>query len=133
MERNDIIKKMSKEGTSYYRLGKIFGLSRQRIHQICTGYRSPIKPGQLQGKDRPREKVRIRDNHTCQECGKKWVIGARRFDVHHINDTNGSKSLKYDHEDEFPFMITLCHRCHFQIESKNGKFKNKLTKLVIHT
>ena len=42
-----------------------------------------VEKDHLSGRDRTREKVRIRDNYTCQGCGKKWQKGQRRLDVHH--------------------------------------------------
>jgi len=39
----------------------------------------------LEGREYNREKIRIRDKHTCQICGKNWEDGQRRFDVHHID------------------------------------------------
>ena len=67
----------------------------------------------FQGMDYTREKVRIRDNQTCQNCGKIWVDGQRKFDVHHLNGLCGKKSRKYDKVSEMDGLITLCHKCHF--------------------
>lgn len=41
MNRNEQIKKLRKEGFTYQELGKIFDISKQRIHQIVVGYKSP--------------------------------------------------------------------------------------------
>lgn len=78
---------------------------------------------ELQGKDRTREIVRRRDNWTCQDCGKKWVLGQRRFDVHHLNGLCGKKSLKYDKISEIDGLITLCHKCHFNRPEHKSKKK----------
>lgn len=67
----------------------------------------------LQGRDIVREKVRVRDNWTCQSCLKKWEPGTRRFDVHHLNGLCGKKSKLYDRKEDMGTLITLCHRCHF--------------------
>src|SRR3990167_10518741 len=67
----------------------------------------------LEGKDYTREKVRIRDDYTCQMCEKRWKEGERRFDVHHLNGLCGKKSTKYDKVSEMDGLITLCHKCHF--------------------
>lgn len=76
-------------------------------------------------RDRYRELVRIRDSHTCQCCGKKWVKGMRRFDVHHedekmegTNKETGkfNSSCKYDRENTDK-MITYCHKCHLSLDS----------------
>lgn len=37
--------------------------------------------------------VRKRDKNTCRKCGKKWLTGHRRFDVHHLNEFEGSGKL----------------------------------------
>jgi hypothetical protein len=67
----------------------------------------------LQGRDRNRELVRIRDGHACQACGKKWEVSKRRFDVHHLEGMCGKKSLGYDRLEDVGILITLCHECHF--------------------
>ena len=67
------------------------------------------------GRDCTRELVRIRDNHTCQICGKIWEPGKRRLDVHH-KDFDKEKSQKYErYEEEQKNMITLCHKCHLNL------------------
>lgn len=75
----------------------------------------------LSGLDFTREKVRIRDNHTCQICGKVWIVGKRRFDVHH-KDLDSEKTHKYDiYENEKENLITLCHKCHLNVHHNNIK------------
>ena len=51
-----------------------------------------------------KEKVRIRDNYTCQECGKIWVEGEEKFISHHI-DYDKSNHVMWNR-------ITLCRSCH---------------------
>lgn len=65
------------------------------------------------GRDRIREIVRIRDNHTCQNCGAGWLQGERRFDVHHLNGLCGKLSRACDKLKDIDGLITLCHKCHF--------------------
>lgn len=67
----------------------------------------------FQGTYHTRELARIRDNHTCQDCGKKWKEGERRFDIHHLNGMCGRKSKGYDRKEDLYLLITLCHKCHF--------------------
>jgi 5-methylcytosine-specific restriction endonuclease McrA len=78
-------------------------------------------------RDRNRELIRIRDNHTCQICGKKWKEGMRRFDVHHI-DCDNSKTRKADNlEKEKDNLETLCHKCHLNLPEHREKMKkNKI-------
>jgi ribosomal protein S27AE len=49
-------------------------------------------------------RIRNRDNHTCQTCGAKNVI----LHVHHQRYYQGKKP--WEIEDEY--LITLCHPCH---------------------
>jgi hypothetical protein len=57
-----------------------------------------------------RETVRIRDNHTCQSCGKRQEDlngGLTRLDIHHIDhDKMNSKILN---------LVSLCRACHIKI------------------
>lgn len=81
------------------------------------------------GRDLQREKIRIRDDFTCQWCGRLWN-GTRRLDVHHI-DGDKSKTLKYEKASKFDNMISLCHKCHLNLphsikEMSNGHSGKKL-------
>ena len=78
------------------------------------------------GRDCLSEKVRARDNHTCQICGKVWQKGQRRFDVHHIDEENES-IFTCDNYKKFDRMITLCHRCHLRLGHLRIKF-NEMNK-----
>ena len=80
----------------------------------------------LQGRDKNREKARIRDKHICRDCGNKWEKGKRRLDCHHINGLCGKKSRRYDKN--INDLITLCHKCHYnrhdRSEKLNGSKRN---------
>lgn len=87
------------------------------------------------GRDRIREKIRIRDKYTCQLCGKIWKKGKRRFDVHH-KDCDKEKTKQCDnYEKEKNNLITLCHKCHLNLPEhrKNGRiiFSSKYNKWKI--
>lgn len=80
----------------------------------------------LEGRDLIREKVRERDNHTCQICGKIWVTGQRRFDVHHLDVEfegldrmyKGTKRPKGQYaidKANMGRMVTYCHKCHLNL------------------
>lgn len=43
VDRSDIAKKMRDMGFLYRDIGELFGISKQRAHQLATGYRSPSK------------------------------------------------------------------------------------------
>jgi hypothetical protein len=77
----------------------------------------------LEGREFLREKVRIRDNHTCQKCKKKWQRGSRRFDVHHLDPhLEGDEGRKY-RNNPIDKMITLCHSCHLKLPEVRQKMK----------
>ena len=66
-----------------------------------------------QGRERVRFLTRHRDKFTCQDCGKKWNVGERQFDVHHLGGMCGKNSRGYDSIEDMNTLITLCHKCHF--------------------
>lgn len=94
-------------------------------------YKQFIEPDELSkalnksGRDYVRELVRQRDGRTCQNCGKKWKPGMRRFDVHHLDGSCGMKSLGHDRIEDMPGLITYCHKCHLNLEEVRLKMKNK--------
>jgi len=112
------IRKLRDRGLTYRTIGKVFGVSPQRIGQIITRAKYGFK-----GLEFTREKARKRDNWTCQICGKRWKKGTRRLDVHHL-DCDKSKSLKYDNVSEINNMITLCHKCHLNIPEHRASMVN---------
>lgn len=89
----------------------------------------------MEGKDFLREKVRVRDKHTCQMCGKIWIEGTRRFDVHHLdeeaegwdnrktnkNKGSGKSGIYQNDKKNFDRMITYCHKCHLNLDSVRNK------------
>lgn len=88
-----------------------------------------------EGRELTRTLVRIRDNFTCQDCGKrrlpKDIAGThkRLFDVHHLNGLCGKRSRSYDKVSEIDGLITLCHKCHFnRPEHVSKKIDEKLIK-----
>ena len=42
-ERNELMKKLRAEGRTYEEIGTMFNLTRQRVHQLITGY-NPYHP-----------------------------------------------------------------------------------------
>jgi len=136
----DIIKKLHYEGKSCTKISVLFPVTRQRIYQIIQKYKPldfkikyKIKKKNKNpfsshgGRDLVREKIRIRDNHTCQICNKKWESGQRRFDVHH-KDCDKEKTRQYDnYEKEKNNMITLCHKCHLNLPQHRKKMMGKRT------
>jgi len=103
------------------------------------------------GRENTRIKVRIRDDFTCKDCGKrrtplfvkkhnekcdglKGMI--KLFDVHHINGLCGKLSQTYENKKGMKNMITLCHKCHYNrpehAMSKSSKHLGKVGEGKVH-
>lgn len=57
-----------------------------------------------------KEKIRNRDNNTCQICNGKSKI---KLDVHHIDYNKKNNNPKN--------LISLCHRCHMKTNPKKNR------------
>ena len=76
-----------------------------------------------------RDRIRARDNDTCQNCGKIWERGIgkksnRKFDVHHLDPEreNLPKNYNSEYDMEHPEMlITLCRKCHMGLPHHRNK------------
>lgn len=131
-------------------------ITSQRVHQILIGYKGKYKLRPVEklvrwnkrkrealglgefetynlggGREFINELVRSRDNHTCQICGKKWQEGQRRFDVHHTDEALDGKNrfkgiLEYNRKN-FDKLITLCHKCHLNLDVSKERMRNKLS------
>lgn len=77
---------------------------------------------ELEGTDRTREVVRIRDRHICQQCFRHWKIGERRFDIHHVEDC-GNLTYAYDKIGDISKLRTMCHKCHINLPENIMKMK----------
>lgn len=149
MERKEIIKQLRGEGKTYQEIGNTFHISRQRVHQILTGYPPSLpKPRnevlwlspnlnrpyntediRLEGRDFWKEVVRRRDDYTCQICGKIWQPEQRRFDAHHLDENlEGENGRKYENCKCIDRMITLCHRCHLRLDTVRKKMSKAYRK-----
>jgi len=151
-DKKEIIISLRNKRYTFQRIGDILGISRQRVHQILyNNQRKNPKPekkivlkdishyrqingvynskglGNLSGTDFLAELVRKRDNWTCQICGKVWKKGQRRFDVHHIDEKDENKHT-YANYKKFDRMITLCHKCHLNLEHIRKKMSKKHSK-----
>ena len=101
LNKDLILTEYDKSG-SYTTVANLFNTSRQRIHQIVTGY---ISIGSLVD-------VKVY-NSICQRCGKRKSIN-----IHHVDGNshnNGEKNL-----------ISVCRRCHSHLhrDLKEGKINN---------
>ena len=71
----------------------------------------------LGGRDWKRELIREYFNWTCQQCGKIWIEGQRRFDTHHFS-CKKEDTQKYDVgevEEIIKAVSLLCHKCHLNL------------------
>lgn len=119
-KRNEEIYRLHIEGRlTYQQIGDKHNISKQRVEQIISKQTALPKLTHkrthqriLSGR-RVRDIVRLRDDNTCQECGKKWKKDERKLDVHHINGLCGKVSPVKDTIENIHNMITLCHTCHY--------------------
>jgi len=118
---------LKQKGLSYSSIGKIFGISRQRVHQIISGYVSHSKRINIKKNGYKYDKIEYifniifsRDNYKCQKCGKKAIL------IHHI-DGNWKNNV-------YNNLISLCNKCHLNLHrpvisgKKNYFWKDGRTK-----
>lgn len=135
-DRLQEIKTLRKKRFTLREIGAKFGISNQRVYKILKDNPQttkipknwrPRKPKKMSynkkglwklgGRGFLREQVRRRDDYTCQICGKKWQEGQRRLDVHHIDkEKEGRVGRACKNNKCFDRMITLCHKCHINLE-----------------
>ncbi len=140
--RRHFILVLRENGETLDSIGKVFGLSRERIRQIINEgesnpselveYRKPKhnKFYGLEGRDYKREMIREHFNYTCQMCGRVWHEGERKFDVHHLS-CRPEDSRKYDKKVDFKAVTLLCHKCHMSLpEHRIAMMKPHLHKKV---
>ena len=135
IDKRVLITELRKQGKTFDFIGRQLKMTRQGVHQFLhyQPHPRPIKEyikkprrevdktlRNFAGRDYTREMVRIRDSHKCQECGKSWKVGSRRFDVHHLNGLCGQMSTAYDRISNIDGLITLCHKCHYNRHDFNG-------------
>ena len=116
MTKKQIYKKLKKSGLTYQQIGDKFHISRQAVYGSISYKCTSNKHGDFKygirigsgGRDYWKEIARIRDNHTCQTCGKHWKEGQKKFDVAHLKEKN---TRKYYSKKDLDNLVTLCHRC----------------------
>ena len=105
MDKEKLIE-LRQKGLSYQQIGQLFGVSRQRIHQILSGYGELLK--QLNHKGRyhfQHEYILLRDGSKCQKCDN-----TEHLLVHHIDGS--------DRNNKDGNLITLCYPCHAELHKK---------------
>jgi hypothetical protein len=123
MDRIKQMKQLKEKGFSYGSISKLFNISRQRVHQLISGYISPDK--QNKGLNKLFEFIFERDNKECQICGRvfKTIIKSKNnLLIHHI-DKNWNNNNPNN-------LICLCNNCHLRLHGPRTKqnFKNKFIK-----
>lgn len=79
----------------------------------------PYGPGNT---EKLKERVRIRDNYSCQECGEVWEKGKIKFTAHHID---------YDKKNHvFWNRITLCVSCNIKVNVNREYWMEHFYKIV---
>ena len=109
MDRARLIE-LRQKGLSYQQIGRLFNRSRQRIHQIISGYdelNGQLKNGKYKYQH---EYILIRDDHKCQKCG-----AAESLLVHHIDGD--------DRHNRDGNLITLCSKCHLELHRPKQVFE----------
>lgn len=154
-KKEEIISLRNGTNLSFVNIGKIFNLSGERVRQIYYNIKShkiievnklkiftrrkklflglPIDPINVKngGRDYFHEMIRIRDLHSCTKCGKRWIPGTRRFDIHHNDESKDGKSrekgiLKWNKEN-MDKLVTLCHACHMSLDETREHMRNRLS------
>ena len=131
--------KLREGGATLAEIGAMHGISYQAVYMRLRKGMPKVSPtkhgilslngfGHLEGRDRARMLVRIRDNFTCRDCGSRRsprqvkMYNARRnaqkprmffYDIHHEDGRCGKVSRGYDRTANLSGLITLCHKCHF--------------------
>lgn len=65
----------------------------------------------------------IRDNYTCQECGKVWDRKEKRFALHHIDYSRTNHNIWN--------RITLCLHCHAVSNQNRPYWQEKFSLLIL--
>ena len=123
---SDKYKKYIKEANRKYSRGKLgYGIKIERHKKMELGLIPDTRKlhKKFSGRDVTREAIRKRDNYTCKKCGKRWIKGQRRFDIHHLNGLCGKKSQSYDYIEKHKELITYCHKCHLNLPENKEKMK----------
>jgi hypothetical protein len=83
-------------------------------HKYCNSCTAKYRLDK-KGRDKIRALVRARDANTCQACGQEGSKGVKSLDVHHLNGLCGKRSRAYDRITDMHILITVCHKCHYNL------------------
>lgn len=150
VKRFDAFVRLRKRGAPFQSIAELYGITHQAVQSFLKKGRPTRtnKPGpttkllasygyyDIQGREYARMLVRVRDDFTCQDCGKRRAPmeinrangkssglkgRMKHFDIHHIDGQCGKNSRGYDSVKDLSGMITLCHSCHFSRPEHTGK------------
>jgi len=68
-----------------------------------------------------KEKIRNRDNHICQLCGKTEEKNNKKLAIHHIH---------YDKENCYPDLITICNSCNSKVNFNREYYEEYFMKIL---
>lgn len=110
MDRKKRILELRDKGLSYQAIATVFGISRQRVHQLSSDYKQ-LRNGHNSFKGwyvSLRMLVLDRDEHKCQKCDC-----ADTLVIHHIGGSDLNNDLSN--------LITLCRACHQRLHKPGCK------------
>ena len=112
--------KLRQQGYSYQQIAMLARVSRQRVHQVLSGYGDIIKDRQQnpKGKHATIQKLIFeRDDNQCQSCG-----ATEGLVIHHIDGD--------DRNNKIGNLIVLCASCHPSLHRHPAKTAVPLLKLI---
>ena len=111
VDRNQQLIALREKGFSYGGIARIFNISRQRVHQITSGYYAINQSLQHKGIRTNsqtfyltvvRKVIFERDNNACQRCGiRKHLL------IHHLDNNDRNNNLTN--------LIVVCTPCHLDL------------------
>lgn len=120
-DRNKQLISLREKGFSYGAIAIIFNLSRQRVHQITSGYHTINQSLHHEGKrtnsqtfylTEIRRIIFERDNNSCQRCGvDKHLL------IHHLDNN--------DRNNDLTNLIVLCSQCHLDLHRPSNAEVNQ--------
>lgn len=109
------------KGLTFRKIGEMMGISRQRVHQLYSGYKySP--PRTIKKKfitpDIVRYNIIVRDKFRCYICKYKGTWRDRKLIVHHKDKSGSSENQNNSPEN----LVTLCNSCHVKAHYNEAKY-----------
>ena len=123
---NKGLKKRLNTGRTHFKKGHGFWTGKKRPNMMGVNHPNwnggTCNEPYIYGWKQIKDVIRVRDNHTCQECGVPETECVRRLCVHHI-DYN-KKNCSHNN------LISLCLLCHIKTNKNRDMwtkyFKEKL-------